>query len=328
MKSIKWGIIGPGKIAQKFARDLLLVEGGHLRAVASRSLDRARAFTQPYDQVLVFDSYEAMVKSGEIDIAYIATPHSFHLRQTLLCLRNKVAVLCEKPAGINLGEVQQMTVLASNHQTFFMEALWTRFIPSISSLLEIIDSGEMGEVEEVEAEFCFKAPYDEQGRLYNMALAGGSILDIGIYPVFLAYLLLGLPQRIEASGQLAKTGADQTCSARLFYANHKSATLHCSILYHSDMPARIAMTKGYILLQPRWHESPAITVLKAGQEARHISLPPVGKGFSHEIVECHHCLNKQKIESNLWRHEDSQNTIRILDEIRRQVGVVYPADKN
>lgn len=327
MAAFKWGIIGPGKIATKFAKDLALVDKAKLHAIASRNPDRARSFADEFGVVEIFHNYESLVKSGAIDIAYIATPHSFHHDQTLLCLQHNIPVLCEKPAGINAKEVASMIKASKSNQTFFMEALWTRFLPSLRHVLEIIKSGEMGEVENVEAEFCFKAPYDENSRLYDMNLAGGSILDIGIYPVFLAYLLLGVPSKIEASGQLAPTGADQTASIRFTYADHKSAALHSSILYQSDMPARITMSKGYILMQPRWHESPALTLLKAGEDPQQIQLPPIGKGFTHEIEACHDSLRLGQIENSLWSHQDSLHLIRILDEIRHQVGVVYPSEK-
>jgi predicted dehydrogenase len=254
---------------------------------------------------------------------YIATPHAFHLEQTLLCLENGIPVLCEKPASINRRELQMMIDASRQNNVFFMEALWTRFIPSMLKVLEIIESGIMGEVDHVEAEFCFTAPTDPLGRLYNMSLGGGSILDIGIYPAFLAYQLLGAPKSIRASGQLHNGGADQTCSMNFEYDQKKSAALHCSLLFESNMPARITMTNGYILMQPRWHEAPGLIVIRAGYEAEHIACPPLGKGFTHEIGECHRCLANGSIESDLWSHQNSLDLIGILDEVRWQVGVVY-----
>jgi predicted dehydrogenase len=156
-----------------------------------------------------------------------------------------------------------------------------------------------------------------------LGLGGGSILDIGIYPAFLSYLLLGSPVRIEATGQLYKSGADQTCSMNFWYEEKKSAALHSSVLFGSNMPARITMTNGYILMQPRWHSAPGLIVLKAGEEAQQIECPPVGKGFTHEIIECHQCLRQGEIESTQWSHRDSLNLMEILDEVRKQVGVVY-----
>ncbi len=324
MSQVKWGIIGPGRISTKFVKDLALVEGAVLQAVASRNKDRAKDFAEKSGAKMYYDSYEKMIENADLDIAYVATPHTFHSEQSLLCLQNGIPVLCEKPAAINRRELQFVIDTARNTGTFFMEALWTRFIPAIAKVLEIVESGEMGEVINVEAEFCFTAPVDLSSRLYDIRLGGGVTLDIGIYPVFLAYLLLGVPGQIIASGQRAKTGVDQTASIQLFYPDKKEAALHASILYASNMPARITMTKGYILMEPRWHESPALTVLQAGKTPGVITCPPTGKGFTHEIRECHFCIQQGKIASDLWSHSDSLNLISILDEIRRQIGVVYP----
>ncbi|MBK8506535.1 MAG: Gfo/Idh/MocA family oxidoreductase [Saprospiraceae bacterium] len=321
---IKWGILGPGRIAEKFANDLSLVENAEITAVASRSLDRAISFGGRHFNARPFSSYEAIVKEGGVDIMYIATPHTFHLEQTLLCLENGISVLCEKPTSINQKELQRMVDASRQNNVFFMEALWTRFIPSMRKVLEIIQSGIMGEVDQVEAEFCFTAPVDPLGRLYNMSLGGGSILDIGIYPAFLAYQLLGKPKSIRASGQIHDTGADQTCTMNFEYNQKKSAALHCSVLFESNMPARITMTNGYILMQPRWHEAPGLIMLRAGYKPEHISCPPLGKGFTHEIMECHRCLAESKIESDLWSHQNSLDLMGILDEVRKQAGVVYP----
>ena len=321
---VKWGIIAPGRIAQKFANDLTLVEGGQLMAVASRSEERAKNMASKYGAAKWFGSYHALVKSGEVDIVYIASPNAFHKEHTCLCLDHGIPVLCEKPAALNLLELSAMIETSKRNKTFFMEALWTRFLPAIGRVLEIIESNEMGQVESVEADFCFKAPFDPESRLYDLSLGGGTLLDIGIYPLFLAYLLLGIPQKIEASGKLASTGADQTVSMLLNYADKMEASLHASILYPSDMTARITMQKGYLLINPRWHEAQSITIIKAGYEAFVEPLPTLGHGFSHEIRECHRCLANQQIESELWSHQDSVNMMTMMDEIRRQIGVIYP----
>ncbi len=321
---IRWGIIGPGKISNKFAADLALVPDAEITAVASRSMDRASTFAASHLVKTKFSSYESMISDGNIDIAYIGTPHSFHLEQTLLCLENGIAVCCEKPASLNALEVQKMVEAASANNVFFMEALWTRFIPSMKRVLKIVESGGMGAVVQIEAEFCFEAPVDPLSRLYNLSLGGGSILDIGIYPAFLAYLLLGVPQKITATAQRHDTGSDQTCTMQFEYPDGKSASLFSSVVFESQMPARITMEKGYILIQPRWHESAQLVLIKAGDEAKTIDCPALGKGFSHEIEECHRCLRSGKIESELWSHQNSLDLISILDEVRDQVGVRYP----
>ena len=322
----RWGIFGPGKISEKFALDLAKVDGGHLQAVASRSVDRAKEFAGRHGASLGFGDYDEMLRSGNVDIVYIGTPHTLHFEHTMLCLEYNVPVLCEKPFAMNTRQVDAMINKARHANTFLMEALWSRFMPSMMKVLEIIDSGEMGEVEQVEAEFSFKAPFDPNSRLYDMSLGGGSILDIGIYPVFLAYLLLGVPESIEASGSLSSTGSDQSCSIQFAYPDKKSAALFSSFMFDSNMPARITCSKGYILIQPRWFESEQLTIIKAGYDPYNIDCPKIGKGYAHEIIECHDCLAEGRIESEQWSHQDSINLISLLDEIRRQVGVTYQED--
>ncbi len=322
----RWGIFGPGKISEKFASDLAKVDGGRLEAVASRSQDRAGDFASRFGASQSFGDYTEMLTKGNIDIVYIGTPHTMHYEHTMLCLEQRIPVLCEKPFAMNSRQVEAMIKKSRHSSTFLMEALWSRFMPSMLKVLEIIDSGEMGEVEQVEAEFSFKAPFDPNSRLYDMSLGGGSILDIGIYPVFLAYLLLGVPEGIEASGSLSSTGSDQSCSMQFTYPGKKSAAMFSSFMFDSNMPARITCSKGYILMQPRWFESERLTIIKAGYDPYDIDCPKIGKGYAHEIIECQDCLAKGQIESMSWSHQDSLNLISLLDEIRRQVGVTYKED--
>lgn len=327
-KIFKWGIVGPGKIAHTFAKDLELVESASLHAVTSRSLERAQRFAREHSASKSYHALEDMLRDQQIDILYIATPNALHHTQTMQSLTRGIPVLCEKPGTINHAQMKEVIKCSAQHQTFYMEALWTRFVPATELLLEIIESGEMGEVHQVEAEFCFPPLADPSSILYDLSLGGGSILDIGIYPVFLSYLLLGVPTRIEASGQVASTGIDETCSMTLKYPEKgKESALHCSILYDSNMPARITMSKGYILLQPPWYASPALTIIKAGENPRTIPCHPTGTGLYHEILECHQCLRKGQISSNKWSHNDQTNMMKILDEIRRQVGVRYPHER-
>ncbi|NND08786.1 MAG: Gfo/Idh/MocA family oxidoreductase [Saprospiraceae bacterium] len=326
-KTYRWGILGTGQIASAFAQDLQLVNNAKLHAVVSRELTRAQDFATTYGASKSYDALGHMLNEQEIDILYIATPHSLHAHQSIQSLTAGIPVLCEKPAVLNLHQMKEVLHCASKHETFYMEALWTRFLPATEMLLEIIESGEMGEVHQVEAEFCATAPIDPLSRLYDLSLGGGSILDIGIYPVFLSYLLLRMPSSIEASGQLAATGVDQTCSMTFKYPEKgKESALHSSILYDSNMPARITMSKGYILLQAPWYASPGLTIIKAGEDSRSIACPPKGIGLYHEILECHRCLSNRHVFSEKWNHQDNANMLELLDEIRRQVGVQYLHD--
>ena len=196
---IKWGIVGCGSIANTFANDLLLIESAELTAVASRNINKATKFGRNHTAKKVYGSYEQLFKDEEIDIVYIATPHISHAELSISAMNNGKHVLCEKPLGLNVNEARRMVETSKRTNRFFMEALWTRFNPVFIEVLKRIEIGEIGQVNYINADFAFKSNHSLESRIYNLALGGGSILDIGIYPVFLAYALLGNPQKITAS---------------------------------------------------------------------------------------------------------------------------------
>src|SRR5688500_1806251 len=196
MKTYKWGIIGPGKIAEKFGEALLNCPNTELWAVASRDKERARLFAIKYNASKYYDQYEDLVNDEEIDVVYVATPHTFHRSHALLCLEKKKAVLCEKPLSVNYQSALEMITVAKENKVFLMEAMWTRFLPAIREVIRLIESGEIGKVVFIRADFGFSFPDDKESRIYNMKLGGGSLLDIGVYPLFLALYLLGEPDAI------------------------------------------------------------------------------------------------------------------------------------
>jgi predicted dehydrogenase len=213
---IRWGILACGGIARKFADDLAFVKDGYLAAVSSRDISRAQEFASHYGpDVKCFGSYEAMLSSGEIDVVYIASPHGLHHEHTLLCLNAGLPVLCEKAFAINSKQVAEMIQAARDKKIFLMEALWTRFHPSIVKLQEILASGVIGDIVHLSADFGFHAPYDPEARWFNPALTGGSLLDIGIYPLFISKFVLGNPLEMKATGVMAPTGVDMNTSIAL-----------------------------------------------------------------------------------------------------------------
>ncbi|MCL4127600.1 UNVERIFIED_CONTAM: hypothetical protein GTU68_056476 [Idotea baltica] len=183
-KTINWGIIGCGKIANKFATDLATIEDAALVAVASRNQENANDFAQKHNAKKAYNSYETLAKDANVDAVYIATPHSFHKEHSILCLQNKKAVLCEKPFAMNLQEVEQMIAVAKENNTLLMEALWTYFLPHFNFVLEIIKQEKFGKLQELKADFGFSTPYNTESRLFKKEVGGGSLLDIGIYPIF------------------------------------------------------------------------------------------------------------------------------------------------
>ena len=320
---IRWGIVGPGKIAQKFADDLIRIPDAELTAVASRNMQRAKEFADNYKVLKVFDSYDALFSDDSVDVIYIATPHTFHKNLALKAMEAGKHVLCEKPLGINKAEVYEMITVAKEKKVFLMEALWSRFNPTIKRIKEITESGKIGELKYINADFAFYAlDRPKESRLFNLDLGGGSILDIGIYPVFLAYLLLGKPKRIEAISNFNEIGTEIQTSVIFQYKNAQ-AILSSSLANDSIMSAEISGTKGSIILEPRFHETDGYC-LKTHGKTEKIKLPKVGNGYTHEIIEVNKCLKENRLESSLWSHKNSMELITLLDTIREKGGVRFP----
>jgi predicted dehydrogenase len=325
-QNIRWGIIGLGGIAHKFVKDLLLVDNAILSGVASRSIDKSNEFASKYGALKSYDSYEELYKSEEIDVVYVATPHSFHANNAIEAMKYGKHVLCEKPLGVNLSEVTQMIRVARENKVFLMEALWTRFNPSIIKIKELIAQDVIGAIKYVHADFAFPAlDRAEDGRLLNPNLAGGSLLDIGIYPIFLSYLLQGKPKEIQAFSKMYKTGIEMQTSM-IFDFDNAQATLYSGLNSKSEMKATISGTKGNIYIHPRWHEAQGYS-LELGTEITHYNLPTKGKGFYYEILEVQKCIKANEIESNLWSHQNSKDLIALIDEVRAKAGVIFLFEK-
>lgn len=320
---IKWGIIGAGNIAHSFAKDLALVNGGKLSAVGSRSLERAASFAAQYGAPNAFGSYEELFNSGTVDVIYIATPHTSHASLSIAAMKAGNHVLCEKPIGVYQGQVQEMIQVAKENNVFLMEALWSRFNPTIKKVKEIIEDGIIGDIGYLHADFAFYAlDRDENGRLLNPALAGGSLLDIGIYPIFLSYLLLGMPKRIEANAHFHTTGVEMQTSM-IFDYEKAQAILYSGLNSNSEMKAQIAGSEGSIFIHPRWHETTGYTLEKDKETTVH-EIGKVGKGYAHEIEEVHSCLAAGKLQSDLWSHQNSLDLINLMDTVRSKTGIVFP----
>lgn len=320
---IKWGIVGAGNIAHSFSKDLTLVEGGTLVSVASRSLEKAQAFANEYGAPNAYGSYEELFQSNTVDVLYIATPHTSHAELSIAAMKYGINVLCEKPIGVNMGQVKEMFQVARTQNVFLMEALWSRFNPTIKKVKELIDNGTIGDIGYLHADFAFYAlDRDENGRLLNPSLAGGSLLDIGIYPIFLSYLLLGMPKDIKASAHFYKTGVEMQVSM-IFDYDSSQALLYSGLNSNSEMKAQIAGSKGSIFIHPRWHETTGYT-LEIDGDASVNEVGKLGKGYTHEIEEVHSCLQAGKKESSLWSHQNSLDLIEIMDIVRNKTGIVFP----
>lgn len=324
MKTYHWGIIGLGKIAHHFAKDLQTIPNAKLQAVASSSEERSQLFAQQYDVPFAFSSYEDIFNAPHLDAIYIATTHPQHYANTLLCLRNHIPVLCEKPFAMNHRQVREMIAASKAHQTFLMEALWTRFLPPINKALEIVESGRLGNIISVKADFGFKAPYLPERRLFNRELGGGSLLDVGIYPVFLALLFLGKPDRIKATAVLGSTNVDEECGIILSYESGQIAHLHCSIRTTTDTEAFIYAEKGTIHLHSRWHEPTNMSIIPEGEPIEDLFFDYKSKGYHYEALEVMKCLQEERLESPMMPLNFSLDLMELLDDIRAEAGIEYP----
>jgi predicted dehydrogenase len=323
-KKYNWAILGPGKIAHTFVSDLKLLPNANLYAVGSRNIDRAKDFSKKYNFQKAYGSYEELAADPDIDIIYIASPHINHYESTLLCLNHGKAVLCEKPVAINSSQFKVMIETAKKKNIFFMEALWTQFIPSFLKCKQLILEGAIGEIKLIEADFCFKAQYDVEGRIFNPILGGGSLLDIGIYPVFIALSILGVPKSIKAIASFADTGIDSACSMLFQHVDNAISILFSSVETDGRNEALIHGSEGTIKIKSRWHMPSTLDLLKRGADTEHFSFFEPGKGYQYEAAEVMKCLDEKRVESTIFSWQDSLNLISTLDAIRSEAGIKYP----
>ncbi|HWB90682.1 MAG TPA: Gfo/Idh/MocA family oxidoreductase [Puia sp.] len=326
MRTTTWGIIGPGKIANKFATALTMVEDARLGAIASRDAGKAREFAAKHGASNVYNDYTALAADPGIDAIYVATPHGFHAEHSILCLQNGKAVLCEKPLALNAGEVEQMIAASQRHNAFLMEAMWTRFLPIMRNIMELVSSGQIGEIKYIRADFGFYAAFDPSGRLFNIRLGGGSLLDIGIYPLFLCLQLLGEPAKIVAAGRLSPSGSDETCHAILQYPDGANAVISSTLSCQTSLTAEIAGTAGMIRIPTSWYKNDRFEWNPTGEAPRSVQLEPMVNGFEYQVRECQQCIAQGKIESPSLPHSFSLMMARTMDTIRSQIGVRYLSD--
>ena len=329
MIKTKWAILGCGRIAGKFAADLLLVPDATLYAVASRDLEKAKVFADQYPAEKVYGSYEALVADPEIDIIYVATPHSHHHAHTLLCLRHNKAVLCEKAFAINGAQVKEMVAEARNRKVFLMEAMWTKFLPHYNKVKEMIREGKLGTLQSIQVNFGFLPPQPPAQRIFDPALGGGTLLDIGIYNVFLVLSILGKPDQIQAMMTRASTGVDEQLAVQFQYNTGAVAQLLSSFSSNLQTDANIAGNGGRIRLTSRFYE-PSATIEFYPERVDSLQIIPVAKdpgwGYHYEIRHVQECLRQGLTESPVMTHQDSLDLMETMDRIRAEVGLVYPAD--
>jgi predicted dehydrogenase len=324
IKRYNWAILGCGKIARKFSNDLKLLPNARLYAAASRDLQKAEAFATELGFSRAWGSYEEMAADPAVDIVYVATPHSHHHDHVLLCLENGKAVLNEKAFALTYSEALEMVETAHRKGIFLMEAFWTRFQPSFIKALEIIRSGELGALKVVRSDFAFNAPKDPKNRLYNLELGGGSLLDIGIYPVFAALSTLGKPEKIKALATFAQTGAEESIAMAFQYPGGELASLFSSFASHSFTTSEFDCEQGSVRMERRWFTPTTVTMCRNDNREETFSFKQQGTGYQYEAAHVMECLDAGKTESDLLPLSFTLDLMETLDRIRMEAGIVFP----
>ncbi len=320
---VRWGILSAGLMADRFVSDLRKTPGAEVVAVAARSIQRAEAFAAKHRISRAYDSYEVLAKDPGIDVIYVATTHNFHKSHTLLCLENGKHVLCEKPFALNAIEACQMIACAGEKRLFLMEAMWSRFNPVYKRAMQWVKDELIGEVRMLKADLGFRASWEPQHRLLNPALAGGSILDVGIYPLALASHLFGpKPSEIQALAFLGATGVDEQAGIMLQYPQGQLALLSSSIRTRTPHNAFIMGTKGMIWIPMFWRAR--LAVLWRSRKLPRITWGSAG--YEHEAAEVNQCIREGKLESASVTLAESLALMETMDQIRKKIGLKYPGD--
>ncbi len=327
MKKYNWGIIGPGRIARKFTAGLKQLDNANLYSVVSRNAGRAEAFTAEHGYSKAYGDYLAFASDPELDIVYVATPHSHHHEHSLLCLRNGKAVLCEKPFALNRLQLDEIINSAMENRVFLMEALWPPFQPSYIKAREVIMDGRAGSVQYIISKFSFKAPYEPEGRAFNPELAGGSLLDIGIYPVMDALRFIGTPDSIETSTVFAGTGVDESIGILFAYKDGRGASLYSSFSNDGGISTEIICEKANIFLSRDRDMTQHVRIEYAGGNIEEFTYKPEGMGFQYEAEEVMECMDRGLKESPLVPLSFSRELLATLDRIRKKAGIIYPPEK-
>jgi predicted dehydrogenase len=320
---IRWGVVGPGRIAEKVVEDVAVVDGARVVAVGSRSQERADDFARRHGIERAHGSYAALLADPDVDVLYVATPHAQHAAIARAALRAGTALLVEKAFTNTLAGAVEVVDLARSSGTFAMEAMWTRFQPAVVALRELVADGAIGEVRSVQADLGVQRPFDPQDRLFALELGGGALLDLGVYVVSFAQMLLGTPDTVTATGSLFPTGVDAEAAVQLGWADGRSASLLASLRTALPGSARVFGTEGWIDVLPRFHHPQTIVLHRGDDEPVTVTRPQLGGGYAHELAEVGDCLRAGRTESAVMPLADTLAVQDVLEQAARQLGVVH-----
>lgn len=327
MNKIRWGILATGGIAHAMARSLTDCEDAEIVAVASRSQASADVFGDAWDIPHRYASYDGLATDDAVDVVYIATPHSLHAANMQLCLNAGKHVLCEKALTLTARETAVCIELARQKGLFLMEAMWMRFFPAIAQVRQWLADGVIGEVRLVQADFFIQRPFDPQHRLYDPALGGGALLDLGIYPLSFATMVLGMPDHVAGYAHLSPTAVDQFDSIILAYDSGATAVLGCGMTLEKPREATIVGSEGRITVHETFFCPKTLTLHRKGQDPVTSHYPARSNGYIHEVEAVHAALRAGQLESPLMPLADSLAHMQIMDKLRAKWGVVYAADE-
>lgn len=330
---MRWGLVGPGEIAQQFAAALLGIQGGTLAAVAARDTARAQAFVQRWcpssSQTRIHASAADLATDPGVDAIYVATTHNAHLEAVQTCLLAGKPVLCEKPLTPTAAQAQTLITLARKRKVFLMEGMWTRFLPAWGQVQRWIGDGAIGRIHTIQSSFCFKSPHPPEHRHFNPALAGGALLDVGIYNLTMSQWLMAMQgksqaPRVHVTGKRSPSGVDVRVQATLDYGDDMVSQFVCAFDGEAENGMRIHGELGSIDIPTGFWYAQSATLRRAGREPEVANLPFRINGFEYEIEEATRCIAAGRLESSVIPHEHTLLTLRLTDAMRLQLGVRYP----
>lgn len=323
---VGWGILGTGRMASDFAGALQQVEDAVSVAVASRTPEQTEAFAQRFNISNCYGDYREMVKDPSVDVVYIAAPHSLHASLSIMCLEAGKAVLCEKPFAINAGQAEQVINLARERNLFLMEAMWTRYLPAIAKLRELLAQQAIGDIQLMLAGGAYMPEFDPEFYLFNKELGGGILLDAGVYLISMASLLFGEPRQVLAAGELGRTGVDEHEAIILSHQNGAIANLYVSHRAKSSPDLTLMGSKGKIYLHPPVFCPSKLTLSVDGEADKVFDFSEQGSGYRYEIMEVNRCIKAGAVESELMPLDETLAIMKTMDQVRKHLGVRYPME--
>ncbi len=328
MKTVKWGIIGAGQIASKFATALNSLDHTELTAIASRDLVKAKEFATRFHIKKAYGSYDEIIKDPEIDVIYIATPHTEHKTHASLCIAAGKAVLCEKPFTINFKEAKELVDQAKSSNVFLMEAMWTKFLPATRIVKQWIHNKIIGEIKYMNISFGYRTEFDPNSRVFNPELGGGALLDVGVYPISYAiHLMERIPDKIGSSAHIGRSSVDELNVITLLYNEGMIADLSSAISASTGNDAIIIGEKGRIVIPNFWTAESAEVYDANGKLVDSFFHPFTSNGYVYEAEEVNRCILEGKKQSDIIPLNDTLDIMNILDSLREDWGLVYPSER-